>query len=87
MTWQLSILVLALQSQHSLPYNDNSWFRVASVKRVEAVTLTSRLRLRPDDCDDGLWEDDGAGGRNDSGGGSMDGRDDVDITSRSAVAM
>jgi len=86
MTWQLSTLVLALQSQHSLPYNDSSWFRVASVKRVEAETLTSRLRLRPDDWDDGLWEDEVAGGRNDSGGGSIDGRDDVDMTPRSAVA-
>jgi len=86
MTWQLSSRVLALQSQHSLPYNDKSWVRDASVKRVDAVTLTSRLRLRPDDCDDGLWEDDVAGGWNDSGGGSMDGCDDVDITSCCAIA-
>lgn len=62
MTWQLSSRVLALQSQHLLPYNNKSWVRDASVKRVDAVTLTSRLRLRADDCDDGLWEDDGAGG-------------------------
>jgi len=54
MTWQLSSRVLALQSQHSLPYNDKSWFRIVSVKRIDAVPLTSRLRLRPDDCDDGL---------------------------------
>jgi len=26
------------------------------------VTLTSRLRLRPDDCDNGLWDDDVARG-------------------------
>ena len=87
MTWQLSSHVLALQSQHWLPYNDKSWLRVASVKRVEAVILTSRLRLRLDDCDDGLWEDDIPGGRNDSVGGSICGCDEVDITRGCTVAM
>jgi hypothetical protein len=86
MTWQLSSRVLALQSQHLLPYNDKNWLRVASVKRVEAVTLTSRLHLRPDDCDDGLWEDNVPGGRNDSGGGRICGCDEVDITRCCAVA-
>ncbi len=86
MTCQLSRRVLALQSQYWLPYNDRSWFPVASVKRVEAVILTSRLRMRLDDCDDELWEDDVAGGRNDSGGGSIGGCHDVDITPCCTVA-
>jgi hypothetical protein len=85
MTWQLSTRVLALQSQRSLPCSDKSWFCVDSAKRVEAVTLTSRLRLRPDDRDDGLCEDDVAGRRNDSGGGSTGGCD-VDISPCCAVA-
>ena len=50
------------------------------------MTLTSRLRLRLDDYNDGLWEDDVAGGRTDLGGGSTGGCDDVDITPCCAVA-
>lgn len=43
------------------------------------MTLASRLRLVPDECDDGLREDGVPGGGNDSGGGITCGCDEFDI--------